>query len=75
MSDEMQLKIEQLVGDTIGIDVNRGDSLTVSSSTFIDTLEGVKVHWYESGWFRSTVNQFGMISSLVLLFWVLFVRF
>jgi flagellar M-ring protein FliF len=64
MSDEMKLKIEQLVGDTIGIDVNRGDSLTVSSSTFIDTLEGVKSNWYESGWFRSTINQFGMIVIL-----------
>ena len=64
MSDEMQLKIEQLVGDTIGIDVNRGDSLTVSSSTFIDTLEGVESIWYETGWFRSTVNQFGMIIIL-----------
>jgi flagellar M-ring protein FliF len=64
MSDEKKLKIEQLVGDTIGIDANRGDSLTVSSSTFIDTLEGVKTNWHETGWFRSTVNQFGMIFIL-----------
>jgi flagellar M-ring protein FliF len=64
MTDEMQLKIERLVGDTIGIDVNRGDSLTVSSSTFIDTLEGVQSIWYDTGWFRSTVNQFGMIIIL-----------
>ena len=67
MSEEMQLKIEKLVGDTIGIDVNRGDSLTVSSSTFIDTLEGVQTNWYETGWFRSTVNQFGMIVILGII--------
>ena len=67
MSEEMQLKIEKLVGDTIGIDVNRGDSLTVSSSTFIDTLEGVRTNWYETGWFRSTVNQFGMIVILGII--------
>jgi len=67
MSEEMQLKIEKLVGDTIGIDVNRGDSLTVSSSTFIDTLEGVRTNWYETGWFRSTVNQFGMIVILAII--------
>ena len=67
MSEEMQLKIEKLVGDTIGIDVNRGDSLTVSSSTFIDTLEGVQTNWYETGWFRSTVNQFGMIIILCII--------
>ena len=67
MSEEMPLKIEKLVGDTIGIDVNRGDSLTVSSSTFIDTLEGVRTNWYETGWFRSTVNQFGMIVILGII--------
>jgi flagellar M-ring protein FliF len=67
MSEEMQLKIEKLVGDTIGIDMNRGDSLTVSSSTFIDTLEGVRTNWYETGWFRSTVNQFGMIVILGII--------
>lgn len=67
MSEEMQLKVEQLVGDTIGIDVNRGDSLTVSSATFIDTLEGVRINWYDTGWFRSTIKQFGMIVVLGII--------
>ena len=67
MSEELQLKIEKLVSDTIGIDINRGDSLTVSSSKFIDTLEGVTTKWHESTWFRSTINQFGMIMVLALV--------
>ena len=67
MSEELQQKIEKLVSDAIGIDINRGDSLTVSSSKFIDTLEGVTPKWHESSWFRSTINQFGMIMVLALV--------
>ena len=44
LADDMMAKIEALVADAIGIDVNRGDSLTVSSSAFIQQLEGLKHH-------------------------------
>ena len=43
-------EIEALVSNAIGIDVDRGDSLTVSSSTFVSALEGVKKPWYDMDW-------------------------
>ena len=64
LADDMMRKIEALVADAIGIDVNRGDSLTVSSSAFINQLEGVQALWYEEPWFRSAINQFAIILIL-----------
>ena len=64
LADDMMRKIEALVADAIGIDVNRGDSLTVSSSAFINQLEGVQAPWYEEPWFRSAINQFAIILIL-----------
>ena len=43
-------EIEALVSNAIGIDVERGDNLTVSSSTFVSALEGVKKPWYDMDW-------------------------
>ena len=43
-------EIEALVSNAIGIDVDRGDSLTVSSSPFVSALEGVKKPWYDMDW-------------------------
>ena len=47
LADDMMAKMKP-VADAIGIDVNRGDSLTVSSSAFIQELEvghhGMKEH-------------------------------
>ena len=60
-------KIEALVIDAIGIDANRGDSLTVSSSAFIKQLEGVEAPWYEQSWMRSAINQFAMILILAIV--------
>ena len=64
LADDMMAKIEALVADAIGIDVNRGDSLTVSSSAFIQELEGVEAPWHEGAWFRSALNQLAMILIL-----------
>ena len=43
-------EIEALVANALGIDDERGDSLTVSSSTFVSALEGVKKPWYDMDW-------------------------
>ena len=67
MSDEMKAKLENLVTDAIGIDINRGDSLTVSSSAFMDVLEGVEAPWYEETWFRSAINQFAIVLILAIV--------
>ena len=67
LADDMMAKIEALVADAIGIDVNRGDSLTVSSSAFIQELEGVEAPWHEGTWFRSALNQLAMILILAIV--------
>ena len=67
LADDMMAKIEALVADAIGIDVNRGDSLTVSSSAFIQQLEGVEAQWHEEAWFRSALNQLAMILILAIV--------
>ena len=67
MSDEMKVKLESLVTDAIGIDINRGDSLTVSSSAFMNVLEGVQAPWYEETWFRSAINQFAIVLILAIV--------
>ena len=40
MTEGELLQIEKLVADAVGIDKERGDSLTVSSAPFIDELTG-----------------------------------
>ena len=67
MSDDMKAKLEGLVTDAIGIDINRGDSLTVSSSAFMNVLEGVQAPWYEEKWFRSSINQLAIVLILAIV--------
>ena len=62
MSAEELARIEKLVADAIGIDTERGDSLTVSSAPFInELLDGVKPQWYEKPFMRAAINQAGFI--------------
>jgi flagellar M-ring protein FliF len=67
MSDEMKDKLESLVTDAIGIDINRGDSLTVSSSAFLNVLEGVEAPWYEEDWVQSSINQVAIVLILAIV--------
>ncbi|MGC6520945.1 MAG: flagellar basal-body MS-ring/collar protein FliF [Candidatus Puniceispirillaceae bacterium] len=50
-------EIEALVANAIGIDADRGDSLTVTSSTFVSSLEGVKKPWYDMDWAVTIMRQ------------------
>ncbi len=50
-------EIEALVANAIGIDVDRGDSLTVTSSTFVSALEGIKKPWYDMDWAVTIMRQ------------------
>jgi flagellar M-ring protein FliF len=50
-------EIEALVANTLGIDAERGDSLTVSGSTFASALEGVKKPWYDMDWAVTIMRQ------------------
>ena len=47
--------------ETLGFDENRGDSITVKSSPFVDTLEPISIPWYESGTFLSKKYWTGMM--------------
>ena len=63
LSAEVLEQIENLVKSAIGIQANRGDTLTISSQPFVEDFEGFEIKWYETPWFRSTVEN----SLLVLL--------
>jgi flagellar M-ring protein FliF len=63
LSPEVLEQIQNLVKSAIGIQDNRGDTLTITSQPFVEDFEGFEINWYETPWFRSTVEN----SLLVLL--------
>ncbi len=54
---ETLAEIEKLVINAIGLDLERGDSLTVSSAAFVSTLEGVTKPWYDMEWAVTLMKQ------------------
>jgi flagellar M-ring protein FliF len=68
MTEGEVLQIEKLVADAIGINKERGDSLTVSSAPFITELsEGVEIQWFEKPYMRSIINQAGLVLILAIV--------
>ena len=63
LSPEVLEQIQNLVKSAIGIQDNRGDTLTITSQPFVEDFEGFEIKWYETPWFRSTIEN----SLLVLL--------
>ena len=57
-------EIERLLSGAIGIDQERGDQLTVSSSPFISTLEGVSKEWHEIPLIKNLLKQ--LVTILIL---------
>jgi flagellar M-ring protein FliF len=64
ISDATKERITALVRDVIGFNEDRGDSLTVSSSPFVATLEGVNIPWYEMDWVQKGITQAIMVILL-----------
>jgi len=64
ISDETKERISSIVKDVIGFNEDRGDSLTVSSSPFVPTLEGVSIPWYELDWIQKGLTQAVMVILL-----------
>ena len=64
ISDATKERITSLVQDVIGFNEDRGDSLTVSSSPFVATLEGVNQPWYELDWVQKGITQAIMVILL-----------
>ena len=64
LSQEEIERIETLVKDSIGFDEERGDSVTVKSAEFVDTLMAAAVPWYEKSWFEEVTRQ---ITTILIL--------
>ena len=64
ISEATKERITSLVKDVIGFNEDRGDSLTVSSSTFVSTIEGVNLPLYEQDWFQKILTQSIMVILL-----------
>jgi len=56
-------QVDKLVRSAIGIQSERGDTLTITSQPFVDEFDGFEVKWYETSWFRNIAEN----SLLVLL--------
>ncbi len=54
---EQIANIEQLVTNAIGINLERGDQLTVDSAAFVSDIEGISKPWYEIDFFINLVQQ------------------
>ncbi|XDZ64944.1 flagellar basal-body MS-ring/collar protein FliF [Alphaproteobacteria bacterium LSUCC0684] len=50
-------ELEALIADAIGINPERGDRLTVSSSTFVSVIEGFEKPWFEMDWAVNLMKQ------------------
>ena len=50
-------EIEALIANAIGINQDRGDRLTVSSSTFVSVIEGFEKPWFEMDWAVNLMKQ------------------
>lgn len=61
---EVIQQIEKLVASTIGLQSDRGDTITVSSQPFISTLDGISVRWYEADWVIDVAKQ--LVTVLLL---------
>ena len=63
VAQEVIQELENLVKSALGIKTERGDTLTITSQPFVEEFDGFEEKWYETPWFRSTVEN----SLLVLL--------
>lgn len=58
LPDEILAQIEKLVAGTIGLQADRGDTLTLSSQPFILSVEGgVSLDWYQTDWVMEVAKQ------------------
>ena len=64
LNDEEKEKITSLVKEAVGFNGDRGDSIVVTSSEFIEEMEVIVTKWYEQAWFQ---NLAGQISTVLIL--------
>ncbi len=66
-SDEKLLEIKSLVKEALGFDEVRGDSVTVTSSPFVDILEADVVPWYENESIKELAQQLATVLILAIV--------
>ena len=57
ISEKIKKDLEQLITSAIGLKLERGDSLTITSQLFNDEVIGEQIDWYETTWFKSTIEN------------------
>ena len=67
LSKEKLLEIKSLVQEALGFDEARGDSVTVTSSPFVDMLEAEIEPWYENNSIKEMLQQFATILILAIV--------
>ena len=67
LSKEKLLEIKSLVQEALGFDEVRGDSVTVTSSPFVDMLEADIEPWYENNSIKEMLQQFATILILAIV--------
>jgi flagellar M-ring protein FliF len=66
-SDEKLVEIKSLVQEALGFDETRGDSVTVTSSPFVDALEAEIVPWYENESVKELAQQLATVLILAIV--------
>ena len=66
-SDEKLLEIKSLVQEALGFDEARGDSVTVTSSPFVDILEADEIPWYENESIQELAQQLATVLILAIV--------
>lgn len=64
VSPEVIEELRNLVKSALGIKPERGDTLTITSQPFVEEFEGYEEKWYETPWFRSTIEN-GLLVILI----------
>ena len=64
ISEKLKAEIDQLIRSAIGLKAERGDSLTITSQQFNEEVIGTEIDWYETKWFRSTI-EYGLFVLLI----------
>ena len=66
-SDEKLSEIKSLVQEALGFDEARGDSVTVTSSPFVDILEADEIPWYENESLQELAQQLATVLILAIV--------
>ena len=67
LTKEKLLEIKSLVQEALGFDEARGDSVTVTSSPFVDMLEADIEPWYENNSIKEMLQQFATVLILAIV--------